>query len=172
MDKLRFATFTWPNNPTNMTLKCTKNLKDFFVPNNGTNLQNYGQSARILSGEGEFFSTSAFVSYFKLFNLFKDNTPKELYIPGFVTYSAYFSEFTLLGEPGPESIKYSFTFVEDIFTEIEHSGPNSDTASTFNGTTIWAISNAYNIAVETLIELNPSITDAVLPPNKELILKK
>lgn len=82
MDKLKFATFTWPNNPTNMTLKCTKNLKDFFIPNSGANLQNYGQSARILSGEGEFYGTSAFVSFFKLYNLFKESAPKELYIPG------------------------------------------------------------------------------------------
>ena len=171
MDKLKFATFTWPNNPTNMTLKCTKNLKDFFIPNSGANLQNYGQSARILSGEGEFYGTSAFVSFFKLYNLFKESAPKELYIPGFATYCAYFSEFSMLGEPGPQSVKYSFTFIEDVFTKATYSGPNQDTATTLNGSTIWTISNAYNIPVEKLIELNPSINDAILPAGKELTLK-
>lgn len=171
MQTLTFGTFSWPNNPSKLNLKFAKNLKDFYIPFNGTQLQNYGNSARILTGEGEFYGTSAFVSFFKLYDMFEENVPKDLFVPGFTNFSAYFSELNFIGEPGPECVKYSFTFIEDVFTKATSYTPSQDSYVTAQGDNLWDISSAFAISIEDLIRLNPSITDTIMPGGKELDLK-
>ncbi len=171
MKKLIFGSFTWPNNPTKMTFKCTKNLKDFFIPNKGDQLQSFGQNARILTGEGEFFGTTAFVSYFRIYSLFEAGIPKDLFVPGFANYMAYLTEFNLVGEPGPETVKYTFTFIEDVFSPSTPYYPPVSTVTAQQGDTLWSISNAYGVSVYDLVKLNPTIKDTVLTPGKEISLQ-
>ncbi len=171
MDKLKFGSFVWPNNPESIRVKNTKNIKAFDAPYKGRVLQNYGPSARVVTGEGEFYGNGALVNYFKLYGMFKDDAPHQLDIPGFTRMGAYLTQLDFVGEPGPGIVRYTFTFTEDIFAELAPFGPPEFEVTVAAGDTLWSIAKEYNVSFERLVELNPSVTDPYrLPAGSVIIL--
>ncbi len=172
MDRLRFGRFVWPNNPTNTKMKCAKNIESFNIPYTGSLMQNYGGIARVFTGEGEFHGSSALLNFFRLYSLFREDGSKQLYVPGFANYAAYFTEYNFIGEPGPGIVKYTFTFVEDVFTDAEYTEPIVAEITAASGDTLWSLSAEYGVPFQYLVELNPLISDPMdLPEGSVIFLK-
>ena len=77
-----------------------------------TSVQDLGALARVVTGEGVFTGSGASQSFLSL--AAKMDGAQLLIIPGVGQWQAYLSELTYLGEPGYESVDYSFRFVEAL----------------------------------------------------------
>lgn len=147
---MRFKTFVWPNNP-----KTIEVVHKGIMSEESKKSGEIDRFIRIVRGEGEFFGHSAVNSYKKLSDLIHEKSSGWLYLPGVARFEAVFSKVSLVGEPGPDVLRYSFEFQEIVKTfdgELDKKYYDVD-----SDTSLWEIANIFEVKVEKLIELNPEI---------------
>lgn len=101
---------------------------------------------KIVSGEGFLFGDDAFSQYSSLSNIFSDPSPGLLHIPHISSFSAIFSNLSIIGEGLPNLITYSFSFIENKYSSISIPPITKDESSIFNNSFKYDISISSNIS--------------------------
>ena len=139
-------------------------------------LQSLGQTRRVLRGEGEFVGEDAYDTFKTLATVFYEETPGVLVHPVWMTTTAWFAALELRQAPRRDYVAYSFEFweveggagtptlstrpLEQPGTEgggAPAAGADAQYHVVVRGDTLWEIARRYGVALERVVELNPSI---------------
>ncbi len=153
---MRFKDFVWPANPSEISFSTRNTVKELNLLYGGCVLQNLGRQPKTISGKGTFSGEDAFRTFSELEKLFEQNTSGVLLISGIAPCNAMFTKLNMLGQPSNNTIRYEFTFVEDI-GEPESDSENKCYIVLSNGQNLWHISAVHSVEIETLMALNPFI---------------
>lgn len=112
MNKLKFKTFTWPNNPERLHVEYVR--EPVYEKNDAgdTMFVGMGPLRRTVTGSGAFFGSGAYDSFRELAALMGQSTPGSLIHPVCGTMNAYFTELKLSQEPRENFAAYTFAFRE------------------------------------------------------------
>ena len=195
LSPMRFKTFVWPHNPRVYSITFERKLAVHKIPFGRHCLQSLGQTGRIMRGEGEFVGEGAYETFGALATLFYEETPGVLVHPLWVTTTAWFASLELRQEPRRDYVAYSFEFREDLpnsnttgLTAISASSGGTAADSTaamtrtaaaqeewytvVKGDTLWGLSRRYGVALNTIITLNPQISNPnLIYPGQKVRLK-
>lgn len=163
---MRFRDFTWPHNPTALTLALERNVKETALPYRGSRLEDLGEAKRRITGEGYFTGEGCGEQWRQLQAVFRRGGPGSLQLPGQEPFLAVMDSLKLLGAPGEELIHYSFGFTEHRAGE-DGRGRGVHTAQA--GESLWDYARRYEKTMEEMIAANPHIRDiAVLGAGEEV----
>ena len=101
LSSMRYKNYTWPHNPKTFVVEYRRQIAAQKVPMGGCILQDLGVDCRILRGEGEFAGPDAYEEFKTLADVFRQ------------TDRAYFVSLSVMEEPKPDYVRYSFAFWED-----------------------------------------------------------
>lgn len=152
---MRFKNLTWNYNPHSIKITSKKSMFQGKIPDGDNILKSYGRDCIVIIGEGCFYGENAFDKYRELWKLFKENKAGILSVPEFVVVKAYFSSLEIIGEATDNLINYKFTFIEDINSDREKYKVTRHIAK--DGESLWDVSYNYDISVEELLSLNPTL---------------
>lgn len=155
--KMQFKDYIWQSNPSKFEIINARKITQYISPLICDVVQDLGLRAITVKGEGEFFGTDCMEQFYNLNALYRENGSGKLILPTGNNFFAYFKTLDLIGEAGPLSIKYNFTFVEDTMKKEEIVSHAERLHIMNDGETIWHIAAFYKIDVETILALNPSI---------------
>ena len=132
---MRYKTFTWPNNPGTCRYSIDKSYAKHKYPElAGSEIEDMGADAIILSGDGEFYGADAYTNWSRLVTIFNEHGAGEFYHPVYTDISkALMTKLTSTVEPRSNYVAYSFEFaVHDIVpwvkTFVQDSDINKNTA--------------------------------------------
>ncbi len=152
---MRFMGYQWKHNPLEIRIT-EKNAGQFETLNGmGERLLPGVRKCTIITGKGELVGENAIEVYEELSSLFKEKKTGILTIPGIAPMYAQFSELSSEATTEPDVIFYSFTF-----TEVESVAKNISQKEIYiasEGESLFSISQAEGVSLETLVELNPQI---------------
>lgn len=176
LSPMRFKNFVWPHNPRTYTITYERNIAVHKIPFGRHYLQSLGQTRRVLKGEGEFVGDEAYNTFKALANVFYEETPGVLVHPVWMTTTAWFAALELRQAPRRDYVAYSFEFweveggagtptlstrpLEQPGTEgggAPAAGADAQYHVVVRGDTLWEIARRYGVALERVVELNPSI---------------
>ena len=66
LSPMRYKDYIWPHNPRTYTITYSRSLAEHKVPYGRYVLENMGQTARVMQGEGEFTGEGAYEEFKKL----------------------------------------------------------------------------------------------------------
>ena len=155
--KMQFKDYVFTYNPSKFEIINERRLTQYISPLVCDVVQDLGHRARIVKGSGEFFGTDCMEQFMKLYSLYRKSGSGKLILPTGTTFFAYFKELEIVGEAGPLSIKYSFTFLEDTLKHEETRTSSTLVHKVAQGETAWHIASLYKIDINTLLALNPSM---------------
>ena len=181
LSPMRFKNFVWPHNPRVYSITYERKIAVHKIPFGRHYLQSLGQTRRVMKGGGEFAGPGAYDTFRELGTLFYEETPGVLVHPLWMTTTAWFAALELRQEPRRDYVAYSFEFWEVMpdgnTTELAAVAVSSgdaaadsaavSTAATaqgewhtvVNGDTLWGLSQRYGVALNTIIALNPQISN-------------
>ena len=113
LSSMRYKNYTWPHNPKTFVVEYRRQIAAQKVPMGGCVLQDLGVNCRILRGEGEFAGPDAYEEFKTLADVFRQEGPGMLVHPVWQTDRAYFVSLSVMEEPKPDYVRYSFAFWED-----------------------------------------------------------
>lgn len=112
MDKLKYKTFTFPENPETMEIQFVRPVL-FERKTDGTvEYYGLGRGCRTLTGSGAFFGPQAYRNFILLSNLLYDGQPGTLELPILQNWSAYLTQVEATQTPTETYVAYRFTFRE------------------------------------------------------------
>lgn len=154
---LRFKDYVWKSNPETLRLDYERNIKRLPMPYAGESLQDYGNRRRTVTGKGVFWGKDCTASFDRLAAVFREGGGGMLCIPGTAPFRAVFASLQMLGEARPNTVSYSFLFVEDE-TEVQADGvlQEKDYVCT-GGETLWELATRYSTTVDDLLMRNPQV---------------
>lgn len=169
---MSFKTFIWPNDPKNLNINMIKNSKIYYLPSLGPVRKQIGYDYRIIKGFGEFFGPKCVKHFNQLSKIFSESSPGQLLMPPMEPMKVFFSELSMNKSSKPNIISYNFKFIEDL--------SNFDQPYIFNdkkfyqlkpNENLWNIANKFNIKIDDILKLNPSISNPydVTPDMKVII---
>ena len=109
---MQFKDFVFPHEPSKLEVGAVNRLGVGHCPGYGPVIQELGVQQRVITGEGAFFGPEAGDQYRRLEELFFQQTPGRLVLPGHTAVTAHFSKLGWLGEGDGQVIRYSFEFLE------------------------------------------------------------
>ncbi len=110
MDRMRFKTFYWPNNPEKLVIEHTRDPLYGKDSQGNTVFLSMGAANCTVSGSGVFSGELAYDSFLELELLFKELSSGTLALPQEQTLRVYFTELTMEQDSRPQYVHYSFTF--------------------------------------------------------------
>ncbi len=104
--QMAYKGFRWNVNPSEITITCSRNLKEQPLPLKGSLLQEMGRKKRQISGKGCFLGRDSLLQFRELQRLFEEGGAGLLVMPGLPPLRAVFSSLQLqaLGAPGGRPI--------------------------------------------------------------------
>ena len=176
LSPMRFKNFVWPHNPRVYSIAFERKRAAHKIPFGLHYLQSLGQTRRVLRGEGEFAGEDAYDTFKTLATVFYEETPGVLVHPVWMTTTAWFAALELRQAPRRDYVAYSFEFweveggagtptlstrpLEQPGTEgggAPAAGADAQYHVVVRGDTLWEIARRYGVALERVVELNPSI---------------
>ena len=109
---MRFKGYTWQVNPTSLQVACARSVKETPLPFAGGLTVDLGLKKRRVSGEGYFVGADCMDQWRRLEEVFAQGGPGSLQLPGQEPFFAVMDSLGLLGQEGPELVRYSFSFAE------------------------------------------------------------
>ena len=155
---MRFKTFIWPNNPKRYTLSCERLTAVHKYPLGGYTVQDLGKTCTVLRGEGEFFGSNAYAWFQALETVFFEPGSGALVHPAWQSAHALFTELQLTQEPRADYVAYSFAFC-DAGDPTPAVIPAEKYHVLTAGQTLWTLCTLYGLTMQTLLTLNPKISD-------------
>ena len=156
--QMAYKGFRWNVNPSEITITCSRNLKEQPLPLKGSLLQEMGRKKRQISGKGCFLGRDSLLQFRELQRLFEEGGAGLLVMPGLPPLRAVFSSLQLqaLGRPG--ETHYTFSFVEEDVPPAEE---KRAAYACREHDSLWRASAAMNVPLEILLEQNrnPWIND-------------
>lgn len=172
-----FKSFVWPHNPKNINISIVKNSNTLYLPGLGPFVQQIGKDYKIIYGSGEFFGKNALTQFNQLSNLFSESSlPGKLLIPPIEPINAYFCELAITNQSNPEIIPYKFKFIEDTTNAIGNFNNNPTQNNKFyylkNNETLWDVANKFNINIDSILNLNPNLSNPYdVKPNLKVLIQ-
>ena len=123
MELMQFKSYTWPYNPVKIEITLGRDLRTRQARGFGTIISDWGQTGAKIQGEGEFFGENCRAQFESLRKVFLTEGSGKLIVPSFTPVYAYFESLKVLGEGPLHTLRYAFSFVEDMERKI--SGRNS-----------------------------------------------
>lgn len=169
---MRFKNFVWPHNPRVYSITYDRKIAVQKIPFGRYHLQSLGQTRRVLKGEGEFVGKGAYDAFKHLASVFYEETPGMLVHPVWAATTAWFAALELRQIPRRDYVAYSFEFWEVIDGTGEtklsvrpEEGGGDSAAQTGEslwhtverGDTLWELARRYEVELNQIVELNPSI---------------
>ncbi len=112
MDKLKYRTWTWPENPEEFRIQALR-APQYTVAEDGTiSYEGLGPLCRVISGKGVFQGSDAANSFNALSVLMATGKVGELIHPIWGSIQAYLTELEMEEDSRENCIVYSFTFRE------------------------------------------------------------
>lgn len=109
---MKYKNYTFPHEPERLEIRVRNRLGLAHCPGYGPAIQELGVGERVIMGEGAFFGAKAGEQYRRLEEIFFQQTPGLLVLPGHTAVQAHFSRLGWLGEGDGGIIRYSFEFIE------------------------------------------------------------
>lgn len=153
----RFCGYTFSHNPSKLKVYNSKNISEQALPLAKNIIQDLGDKACVIEGEGEFCGETCFDQYQNLLWLFNHKKTGLLSLPSISTITANFTYLSLIGEPKDNVIAYKFIFIEDTLKTVKENETKPSRHTVNVNETLWDIAYKYNIKIEKLLELNPDI---------------
>jgi nucleoid-associated protein YgaU len=111
---MKYKTFTWPNNPSNISISFEKRtIKHEYPEIDGAEFEELGLGAKTFTGNGIFFGKNAYNNFIKLQKVFSDKTTGKLYHPKYGTFNVKMTKLTSKEEPLSDYVEYDFEFIEN-----------------------------------------------------------
>ncbi|HCA04677.1 MAG TPA: hypothetical protein DEO32_02135 [Ruminococcaceae bacterium] len=151
--KMRFKGVAWLHNPRELSFDCEKYISENGSHTGRSYIQSTGRKNMIIRGKGELFGDDCLEQFRRLFELFREGGSGILSIAGLSPVHAVFESLTITALPKPDLLEYEFVFREVM--EKKHSlSPVSYVLG--EGECLWDVSYIFGVAIEDLLELNPS----------------
>ena len=173
LSPMRFKNFVWPHNPRVYSIAYDRKIAVQKIPFGRYHLQSLGQTRRVLRGEGEFVGQGAYDAFKHLASVFYEETPGVLVHPVWAATMAWFTKLELRQIPRRDYAAYSFEFWEVVDGTGEtklsvRPGPDGGENSAAQpgeslwhvverGDTLWELARRYEVELNQIVELNPSI---------------
>ena len=191
LSSMRYKNYTWPHNPKTFVVEYRRQIAAQKVPMGGCILQDLGVNCRILRGEGEFAGPDAYEEFKTLADVFRQEGPGMLVHPVWQTDRAYFVSLSVMEEPKPDYVRYSFAFWEDdsgydggltenndgrtwpgnSLATSDGSGGAGRVYTVKRGDTLWGIARRCGVTLSSLIAANPQIKNPnLIYPGNEVRL--
>lgn len=119
MDQMQFNGFAFRYNPRRLELDYLRTIQVTDMPFCNPLVQDLGRQPRRIRGEGEFFGADRRIQFEQLAAQFGQSGAGRLLCPLCEPMYAHFSALKLAGEAGPQVLRYSFEFVEDLSHSAE-----------------------------------------------------
>lgn len=115
LTKIKYKSFTFPNNPETTGFKCDRSYIKHKYPNLvGNELEDFGANAIVITGEGYFFGTNAYKNFESLYKAFKKKGVGSFRHPVFTQVTrGLMTSIDGIVEPGGKAIKYTFEIIAD-----------------------------------------------------------
>lgn len=111
MDKLKFKSFTWPQNPTTYNQKVIRMPVFEELSTGTTEFTGLSGARRTISGTGVFTGSDAIKNYQALETLATKFAPGNFVHPLLGTYYCYLIEVEMTQEPQENLVSYRFTLL-------------------------------------------------------------
>lgn len=165
---MRFGGLTFPVNPTALRVEYSRSVQETALPYQGSRLEDMGPRKRRVTGEGYFTGPTRGEKWQALQALFEQGGPGYLQLPGQGPFLAVMSQLEFIGEPGPQLLRYAFTFVEEQGA-APYTGGRVHAAAA--GESLWDYAWRYNCDMDALRRANLHIRDiACLEQGEEVRL--
>jgi hypothetical protein len=115
LNQIRYKDFTFPHNPETTGFRCDRSyIKHKYPELSGSELEDFGANAIIITGDGYFFGENAYTDFHKLYKQYVRNGVGDFRHPVFTEVTRGLMT-NLEGTISPEkdAIKYSFEIVAD-----------------------------------------------------------
>ena len=156
-DVMKYKNFVWPHNPSTIDITVARDLKEAKIPFKGSFVQDYDKEKRIVSGEGQFFGEDCVAQFENLFLTFKQGDAGYLSLPGMDSFLALFKDLKLIGNSIPNVVNYRFEFWEDLSPNATGLDFQADFYTVSEGDTLWSIAAKFDVSIDTLLALNPTV---------------
>lgn len=112
---MQYKDFTFPNNPSDCKYSCDRAFVSHKYPQlKGSELEDFGPNAVVISGNGEFFGAKAYSNWRKLLKEFKKIGAGDFYHPVYTDVNrALMTKCESSMEPIENYVAYSFEFIAD-----------------------------------------------------------
>lgn len=157
---MRFKNYEWRYNPEEISFECEKNIRELKSPKSTAYIQNLGRKNRLIKGKGQLCGEDCHEQFSKLWEIFEEDGAGVLALAFIKPVYAVFEKLTVIGEPVPDMLTYSFVFRETM--ECEKSEVSS-CCTAQEDECLWDISYRTRAEIETLLILNPQIKRADEP---------
>ncbi len=154
----RYKNYTFLYHPSSFSVTRQRILKEFLLPQNGSVIQDLGQTAIKITGTGYLFGENCMEQFEQLNDLFLEDGSGALFLPGMSPVFCHFEELSVEGNPGPKMLRYRFSFLED---PQRNSGKISARRSYYvavAGDTLTVIAAKCQMTVAELLEKNPGLS--------------
>ena len=145
LPSIRYKDFKFPYNPATTSYKIDRSyIKHKYPELSGTELEDFGPNACVITGEGEFFGPDAYANWRRLLKEFKTGGVGSVSHPIFTDITrGLMTSLQASMEPISDYIKYSFEIVADTEPSVNEvlgkyisviSGTGKSGTSSSNGT--------------------------------------
>ena len=149
---MRFDGVVWHHNPRRLRFEHEENVRELAGVTPPDVVQHSGRKNVVIEGEGELYGEDCTEQFDRLLALFRRRREGVLSLPGFKPVTAVFERLTLLAQPGPDVLNYSFRF-----REVRSEAADKPQSVVTGGEHLWDISYRYGVPIDTLVRLNPQI---------------
>ena len=153
---MRFKNFTWPVNPIQLDLECSRSVKETALPFAGAQAVDLGPKKRRVSGQSRFTGPDCMEQWKRLEAVFAQGGPGSLQLPGLEPFLAVMDSLKLLGREGAGQVRYHFSFTE-YQRGPAYGGQGVHQAAA--GESLWDYCGQYHWDFEALRRANPHIRD-------------
>lgn len=157
LNVMKYKNFVWPHNPSSINISVERDLIEAIIPFRGSIIQDLGQEKRIVSGSGQFFGEECMSQFESLLSIFKQGGTGYLLLPGMDSFLALFRSLKLNENSIPNVVNYSFEFWEDLSSTVAELDLTGDFYTVLEGDTLWNIAANFDVSIDTLLALNPTI---------------
>lgn len=112
MDKMKFKTFTWPNNPERYEVEAIRQPVYTKKDDGSYAFQGLSGLCRTMTGSGAFVGEGAYDCFKALQTLLGEKTSGTLVHPVWQSATVYFTRLKLTQEPLENYVAYEFAFQE------------------------------------------------------------
>jgi len=164
LSAMRYKDFIWPHNPRTFHVLWQRRVAVLDAPGGRFHVQELGKTCRILRGEGEFCGATAYADFERLVRTFRQDGAGTLVHPIWHSDAMYFTRLELTQEPRQDYVAYAFEFTETrgILGKALQGMSSSVREGVYRvkpGDTFWSIAAAHGMGTETLLQMNPQITN-------------
>lgn len=151
---MRFKGFTLWCNPQSIEITSENSTTDYILPYSGEKSEDIGRKCRVIKGKGELRGKDCLEQYAELYALQAKGGEGILSLPITEPMFALFTKITALADSSPDTISYSFQFLETCSVKTSEVSKRHIVKK---DETLFDIAYKYGVTVDSLLMLNPQV---------------